>query len=40
MMTQLVNWLNTPIAVDYGIVFLLFFVGITVGVIISENRRR
>lgn len=40
MMTQLVDWLNNPLVVDYGIIFLTFFVGVFVGVIISENRRR
>ena len=40
MMTQLINWLNTPIIIDYAIAFLTFFVGVFVGVIIPESRRR
>ena len=40
MMTQLINWLNTPIIVDYGIFMLVFFVGLAVGVIVSESRRK
>lgn len=39
-MNEIVNWLNTGIGVTYSIVFLTFFVGVAVGVVISENRRR
>lgn len=40
MMIEIINWLNTAIGVTYSNIFLTFFVGIAVGVIISENRRR
>ena len=40
MMTQLIDYLNTPILIDYGIFALIFFVGLAVGVIVSESRRK
>ena len=40
MMAQLVDYLNTPILIDYGIFALIFFVGLAVGVIVSESRRK
>jgi hypothetical protein len=39
-MITIIDWLNTQIIVAYSIIFLVFFVGVFVGVIISENRRR
>lgn len=39
IMTTIIDWLNTQIIVAYSIIFLVFFVGVAVGVIISERRR-
>lgn len=39
-MVTIIDWLNTQIIVAYSIIFLVFFIGVFVGVIISENRRR
>ena len=39
-MITIIDWLNTQIIVAYSIIFLVFFIGVFVGVIISENRRR